>query len=70
MAESDLVNLSGGGSNQGNNKNEKSFYHQVTIDFRCYLELARSEPRLAGEGSVRGVTFPVSVEQDYLVVEV
>jgi hypothetical protein len=33
------------GSNQGNIQNEKSFYHQSSIDFRCYLELARFEPR-------------------------
>jgi hypothetical protein len=34
------------GSNQGNTQNEKSLYHQSSIDFRCYLELARFEPRL------------------------
>jgi len=33
------------GSNQGNTQNEKSFYHQSSIDFRCYLEMARFEPR-------------------------
>jgi hypothetical protein len=33
------------GSNQGNTKNEKSLCHQSSIDFRCYLELARFEPR-------------------------
>ena len=33
------------GSNQGNTQNEKSVYHQSSIDFRCYLESARFEPR-------------------------
>jgi hypothetical protein len=33
------------GSNQGNTQNEKTLCHQSSIDFRCYLELARSEPR-------------------------
>src|SRR4051812_36242181 len=28
-----------------NTQNEKSLYHQSFIDFRCYLELARFEPR-------------------------
>ncbi len=35
----------GRGSNQGNTQNEKSLYHQSSIDFRCYLEMARFEPR-------------------------
>jgi len=35
------------GSNQGNTQNEKSLYHQSSIDFRCYLEMARFEPRPA-----------------------
>jgi hypothetical protein len=35
----------GRGSNQGNTENEKSLYHQSSIDFRCYLKLARFEPR-------------------------
>ena len=35
------------GSNQGNTQNEKSLYHQSSIDLRCYLELARFEPRPA-----------------------
>jgi hypothetical protein len=34
------------GSNQSNTQNERSLYHQRSIDFRCYLELARFEPRL------------------------
>jgi len=33
------------GSNQGNTQNEKSLYHQSSIDFRCYLEMALFEPR-------------------------
>jgi len=33
------------GSNHGNTQNEKSLYHQSSIDFRCYLEMARFEPR-------------------------
>src|SRR4051794_15023529 len=33
------------GSNQGNTQNEKFLYHQSFIDFWCYLELARFEPR-------------------------
>ena len=35
----------GRGSNQGNTQNEKSLYHQSSIDFRCYLEMALFEPR-------------------------
>jgi len=35
------------GSNQGNTQNEKSLYHQSSIDFRCYLEMALFEPRPA-----------------------
>jgi len=35
----------GRGSNQGNTQNEKSLYHQSSIDFRCYLEMAFFEPR-------------------------
>jgi len=33
------------GSNQGNTQNEKSLCNQSFIDFRCYLEMALSEPR-------------------------
>ncbi len=33
------------GSNQGNTQNEKSLYHQLSIDFRCYLGMALFEPR-------------------------
>jgi len=33
------------GSNQGNTQSAKSLYHQSPIDFRCYLEMARFEPR-------------------------
>src|SRR3954464_8452367 len=33
------------GSNRGNTQNKKSLYHQSFTDFRCYLELARFEPR-------------------------
>ncbi len=36
---------SGRGSNQGNTQNEKSLYHQLSIDFRCYLGMALFEPR-------------------------
>jgi len=32
--------FAGRGSNQGNTQNEKSHYHQSSIDFRCYLEMA------------------------------
>ena len=35
----------GRGSNQGNTQNKKSPYYQSFIDSRCYLELARFEPR-------------------------
>jgi hypothetical protein len=41
-----LARALGRGSNQGNTQNEKSIYHQSSIDFRCYLEMALSEPRL------------------------
>src|SRR3954468_3779821 len=32
------VKAIGRGSNRGNTQNEKSLYHQGSIDFRCYLE--------------------------------
>jgi len=35
----------GRGSNQGNTQNEKSLYHQSSIDSWCYLEMALFEPR-------------------------
>ncbi len=41
----------GRGSNQGNTQNEKSLYHQSSIDFRCYLEMALSEPRHESHGA-------------------
>ncbi len=34
----------GCGSDQGNTQNEKSLYHQSSVDFRCYLEMALFEP--------------------------
>jgi hypothetical protein len=40
----------GRGSNQGNIQNEKSLYHQSSIDFRCYLGMALSEPRQDDHG--------------------
>src|SRR5580765_3494001 len=40
-----IRNLRRPGSNQGNTQNEKAFCYQSFIDLRCYLELARFEPR-------------------------
>jgi len=34
---------------EGNTQSEKSLYHQSSIDFRCYLEMAFFEPRLQRE---------------------
>jgi len=40
-----VTTYQGRGSNQGNTQNGKSLHHQRSTDFRCYLELARFEPR-------------------------
>ena len=40
-----MIGLIGRGSDQGNTQSEKSLYRQSSIDFRCYLEMALSEPR-------------------------
>jgi len=55
------------GSNQGNTQNEKSLYHQRSIDFRCYLEMARFEPRpLAGSGTVSDLAARHGVSRKFV----
>ncbi len=53
----------GRGSNEGNTQNEKSLYHQLSIDFWCYLGMALLNH--APIGSImraRRVAYPQSAQ--------